>query len=141
MCSWILTNPNLKPGIPMNESARAKGRRAKRDGTEINQGDHLVSNWIEDATATNAVATATRAAEAGKTHYITAIIASYSAAAVGDLTFKDGAAAEFTFTVHNAEVITFAKPVPVTAGNAVSADLAAGGASVDGNVVLIGYTA
>lgn len=125
----------------MNESARAKGRREKRDGTSINQGDHMVSEWVENATADDAVATASRAAESGKTHYITAIIASYSATSEGQVNVKDGGSSIFTVDCYDDLIIPL-KPLRITPGNAVSAELdASGGAGNVGTITLIGYTA
>lgn len=126
----------------MSESARAKGRREDRSGNEVNQGDHMVSRWTENATGDNTAATATRAAESGKTHYVTAILASYSAAAGGQVNVKDGASSIFTIDCHDQLVVTLVKPLAITAGNAVSAELAASGGSGNiGTVTLIGYTA
>lgn len=125
----------------MPEGARNKGERMRADDTRINQGDHMVSDWAKHAAATDGLATATRAASSGKNHYVTAIVASFSAASAAALTVKDGASSLFVVDVHDSEVIPLERPLEITKGNAVSAELAAGGAGIDGNVTLIGYTA
>lgn len=102
---------------------------------------HAVSTWTLTATADNAAATVTKAGEAGKSHYITGIAASFSAAAVKLLTLKDGATVIGNWFVHNTLALTFPKPIRITAGNAVELSLAASGAAgTVGAVVLMGYT-
>jgi hypothetical protein len=97
--------------------------------------------WVVTASADNAAATATRAAEAGKTHHITAVFASFSGAATQLLQIKDGAAVIAEQYVYSSAVITLPKPIEVTEGNAVSAVLAAsGGLGVLGKVNLSGFT-
>jgi hypothetical protein len=98
------------------------------------------STWTEKAEATADVATATRAAEAGKSHYVVAVVASYGAAQIGGLDINDGASAVISTHVHNAAVIAFPKPLKMTEGNAVSAALGAGAAGVVGRVNIIGFT-
>lgn len=98
--------------------------------------------WIAKDKQTNALATATKAAQIGKSHYITAVSGSYSAAAAGKLLqVKDGATVIAEFHVHNSFSHTFPKPIWITAGAACSAELAASGtAGVDGAVTLSGIT-
>lgn len=99
------------------------------------------STWSVTATADNAAATATKAAEAGKSHYITAISGSFSAAAIKLMTIKDGAAIIDNFYVHNALGLVFPNPIKITAGNLAELSLAASGtAGVIGAVNLHGYT-
>lgn len=98
------------------------------------------STWSLTATATAAAATVARAAEAGKSHYVTSISGSFGAAQIALLTLSDGATVIQNHHVHNQRTIEFAKPVKITPGNAVSASLGAGGAGVVGAVVMTGYT-
>lgn len=98
--------------------------------------------WAVSASADNALATATKAAVAGKSHRITAIFASYSGSKTGLLQIKDGAAVIFEQYIVNADVISLPAPLKITAGNAVSAELAASGtAGILGKVNLAGFTA
>jgi hypothetical protein len=104
---------------------------------------HAVSAWsVAGAAQDNLPASATRAAEVGKSHYITGVSAAFSAAVAGKLLeIKDGATVIYRTYVHNARDLTFPKPLQGTAGNAVSAELAASGtAGQFGVVSLAGYT-
>ena len=101
----------------------------------------LLDGWVALGSADNALATATKAAEAAKSHYITAIVASYSTAKTGLLQIKDGAAVIAEHHIVNSDMITLPTPIKITAGNAVSAELVASGtAGQTGKVNLIGYT-
>lgn len=102
---------------------------------------HDVASWSVTASGDNLLATATKAAESGKSHYITGVMAGYSAAAIKSLAIKDGAGTIATLYVHNSKDVSFAKPIKITAGNTASAELAASGtAAVLGSVTLTGYT-
>lgn len=152
---------------PNNKLAPASGRLFKEDNTMVNWADilaevfdqalqalrgrvvsidagadpHAASTWSITATADNAAATVTRAGEAGKSHFITSISGSFSAAAIKLLTLKDGAAIIGNFHVHNQREIVFAKPIKITAGAAAELSLAASGtAAVIGAVTMTGYT-
>lgn len=104
------------------------------------------TTWTVVASQTNATATATKSAEAGKTHYITGISFSMSAApaAAAVVQIKDGttvidqmqvpAAAQAPF-VHN-----YTPPLQVTMGNLASITVGALGSGVVGTVVLKGKT-
>ena len=96
--------------------------------------------WVEYATATDAAATATRAAQAGRQHVVKAVTASFDQAAVALLTLRDGATVVWQGYVHNQAAVEFPSGVAATRGNAVSAELAAGGAGVTGAVALHGET-
>ena len=98
------------------------------------------STWTVSAEATAAAATATRAAEAGKSHYIVAVVASYGAAQVGGLDINDGPTVVLSTHVHNQLVISLPRPLKATAGNAVFATLGAGAAGVVGRVNIVGFT-
>lgn len=100
------------------------------------------STWTARGSADNAVATAARPAEPGKSHQIAAVTASFSGAATALLTVKDGTAVVLEQYVVNREVIPLGgAPLKATAGNAVSAELAAAGLGIIGKVALVGLTA
>ena len=104
-------------------------------------GPYEVSKWSVTVTADNAAATATKAAEARKAHYITGIHASFSAALIKLLTLKDGTTVIGNFYVHNQRDILFAKPVRITEGALAEASLAASGAGgTIGAVTMTGFT-
>jgi len=98
--------------------------------------------WTGDAQADNALATATKAAQVDKTHYLCAVIAGYSNANAGKLvTVKDGATIVLRARIHNSLELVFANPLRITRGNAVSAELdASGTAGQNGNVAILGFT-
>lgn len=98
------------------------------------------SAWTQTASAVAALATASRPAVTYDEHYITGVSASYSAAQIGLLQIKDGATVVWEGYVHNQKDVSFPKPLQLTNGNAVSAELTAGAAGVTGKVTLIGYT-
>lgn len=102
---------------------------------------HAASTWSVTTTADNAVATVTKAAESGKSHYITSISSSFSVAKIKLATLKDGATVIGNYHVHNQRDIVFAKPVKLTAGNAAELSLAASGTAAEiGAVTMTGYT-
>lgn len=97
--------------------------------------------WVEKANADNAVATATRAAQAGRKHYIEAITGSYGLSKSGILTIKDGDTVIYEFIVYDTEHIEFPRPIPITRGNAVHVELTASGAGgTIGYVNMVGVT-
>jgi hypothetical protein len=99
----------------------------------------LPGEWAEKASADNALAIASKAAEVDKTHIITGAHASYSGSVTGLLQIKDGVTVIFEQYVVNSEVIPL--NIETTSGNAVSAELAASGTlGVIGKVNLTGYT-
>jgi hypothetical protein len=101
------------------------------------------AGWAEDATADNAIATATRAAVVDQRHYITGASGSFSAAAAGRLLeILEGANVIWSGYVHDQRDISFSVPIRGAAGGAVSARLAASGSiGVIGAVALTGFTA
>lgn len=114
---------------------------AWRKAQSVGRDPDAVATWSETTTADNAAATVTKAAEAGKSHYITSISGSFSAAAIRLATLKDGATTKGNFHVHNQREITFDKPLKITAGAAAELSLAASGtAGVIGAVTMQGYT-
>lgn len=111
------------------------------DGT---QHDSLVigAQWSVTATADNAPATATRPGEAGRSHYVTYVDGSYSAAVTGSqMLLKDGASVVGDYFVHSARAIPLTYPLKIAEGNDASLILAAGGLGVKGATTLQGYTA
>lgn len=97
--------------------------------------------WQETDSQDNAAATATHAAETGKRHVITAVSASFSASSTKLLQIKDDTTVIWEAYVENHEHLTFPTGLLATAGNAVSAVLAAsGGAGTIGKVNIAGYT-
>jgi len=104
-------------------------------------GQHNVSKWTETTTANNSAATATRTAESGKSHYVTSVHGSFSAANIKLMTLKDGATIIGNFHVHNQRDVIFDKPVRITQGNAAVVELAASGTGGEiGAVTMCGYT-
>lgn len=103
---------------------------------------HASSGWSITATADNLAATVTRAAEAGKSHYITGLAGSFSAAVAGRLlTLADGGTTIGNFYVHNQLALSFEKPIKLTANSAAALSLAASGTVGQiGAVTLMGYT-
>jgi hypothetical protein len=104
--------------------------------------DDIKNNgWVVSASADNALAVATKAAETGKSHYITTIIASYSGTKTGLLQLKDGNNVILEHYVVNTDVISLSSPIKITPGSAVSVELEASGTvGVVGKVNLIGFT-
>lgn len=97
------------------------------------------AEWYEVAQQSAGVATATRAAEAGKSHFVTGVLASYATAAdIGTVEIRDGSTVMARLNVHEMASIQLATPLVGTPGNAVSAVLAAG--TANGDVTLIGYS-
>lgn len=99
------------------------------------------TEWTETASATNATATATHAAESGRVHFVTTIVAGFTGSGnAADLALKDGSTTIMTVTVHDDMEIELPFPIKITAGNKAEATLGAGGTSVDGNVTIGGFT-
>jgi hypothetical protein len=98
------------------------------------------ATWSATAAAANALAVATRPAETGKSHHITTVLASFSGSATARLQVKDGGALIAEHYVANGAVISLAAPRKASAGNQVSAELAAGGLGITGSVTLLGFT-
>jgi len=99
-------------------------------------------SWIVTANATNAAATATRAApSSGLSHFITSVSGSFDGAvAGGQLILKEGATEIGRWYVHNEFHISFPSPVQLQATKAANLELAAGGAGVVGAATMTGYT-
>lgn len=100
----------------------------------------MISEWVVSASADNGIATATRAAEPGREHHMTAVIASYGSTQGGLLTITDG---DWTITVEVYDELDmeFRSPVRGREGAALSASLTASGTGGNvGYVNLIGYS-
>lgn len=97
------------------------------------------AEWTATASQDNLLATATKAAVAGKAHTIRTIVASFSVANVKLLQVKVDTTVVLEQYVHNAEVIQLDYRAP--AGSAVSAELAASGTGGQvGKVAIVGHT-
>ena len=100
-------------------------------------------DWINKDSKDNALATATVAADAKKTHFVHAIRASFNDPAIsGTLTIKQGATVLNELDVHGSRDIDFVQPMPFKMGVAVSATLSASGtAGKIGKVSVEGFSA
>lgn len=99
------------------------------------------ATWTETAQATNGTATASHAAESGRAHYVTSIVAGFSGAGnTANLELKDGTTTIMQVDVHDDIELEFSHPIRITPGNKVDAVLAAGGSSIVGNVSIAGFT-
>ena len=125
--------------IPL-DPAREGGKLTDLDARLASLLAQDISLWTERAEATAAAATATRAAEAGRSHYIVSVVAGYGAAQIGGLDVSDGPTVVLSTHVHNQLVISLPRPLKATAGNAVSVTLGAGATGVVGRVNIIGFT-
>jgi hypothetical protein len=116
---------------------------AEKDVQVDVKSDTSNQGWLAFAKADNAVASASKAGEAGKSHYITSVFASYTASLTskGTLSIKDGITVIAEVDLESSRDVTFGKPVKITEGNAVSAELSASGtAGTIGKVNLTGFT-
>ena len=99
------------------------------------------SPWSVTDLQTEGAATATKAAEAGKSHYVTMLIANMESGAAKKVEFKDGTTVLATLYAAAAyPPIPFVPPLKITQGALVSLSIAAGAASVDGMVTIFGFT-
>lgn len=101
------------------------------------------SGWTETATGgtANAAVTVSHAAESNKSHYVTAVLASFDAAGKGKLELRDGTTVVAEREVYDAATITFSSPIKVSENTKAEANLAAAGTGITGRLSLIGYTA
>jgi cytosine/adenosine deaminase-related metal-dependent hydrolase len=98
------------------------------------------STWIENAGVTAAVAIASRAASPGAHHHANRIFADYSAATFGTLALKHGTTTIATFVIIDQREISLDGLRVGGLNEAISAELSAGAAGVQGRVQLTGYT-
>ena len=85
------------------------------------------AGWVEQGTASAALATATKAAVVGKQHMISGITAGFAGVNTGiQLVIKDGTTVIWTCHVHNDFSHVFDPPIPGSVGAAMSAELTAG---------------
>lgn len=111
----------------------------------FNGGQHqtpiVAADWSITATGDNVAATTTKAAEPGKSHYVTYVGGSYSGAVNGgEMLLRDGTATIGDYFVHDQRGISLNFPLRITEGNSVSLTLAAGGLGVRGACTLQGFT-
>ncbi len=99
------------------------------------------SPWSVTDLQTAGIATATKAAEAGKSHYVTMALASMESGAAKRVQLKDGTTVLATwYATFGAPPVPFDPPLKITQAALVSLNIAAGEASVDGMVSLFGFT-
>jgi len=104
-------------------------------------GSPLGTTFTDTDAATNDVATATKAAAGeARRHFITHVSASFSAAAIASLELRHGSTVIHKWNVHNSLVVNFDHPIELPPNVAANAVLAAGGATIVGNVNLSGFT-
>lgn len=96
--------------------------------------------WL--ANGSGAPATATRAVETGKTHWVHYLHASYDVAQNGTLELRSGAAVLGTWNVKTELTVELPKPIPIrgTAANLVLSGIADTDGTQDGKVVMSGAT-
>lgn len=99
-------------------------------------------SWVDTDTATNATATATKAAPAeGLSHFITSVSGSFDATASGiTLILKDGSTEVARWNVYDSFALALSSPIKLSPGTAANLELAAGGAGIVGAATLTGYT-
>lgn len=101
------------------------------------------TEWAVTAFGDNTAITASKAAEPGKSHYITSIQGSFTASQTAgkDLTLEEGATVLFRIYTHSSVVIPFPTPFKLSEGQSADAVLAASGtAGQIGRVTLTGFT-
>ena len=100
----------------------------------------LPTSWVEAATATAGIATATKAAKTTGSHVLSCVIASYSDPTIsGTLTITitvEGTAESLVHYVHGADVVPL--ELRGDTDTAVVAALASGGGAVVGKVIMVG---
>lgn len=99
----------------------------------------IANDWGENASATAAVATATRAADGRRAHILGGVVVSYSAAQGGTLTIRSGNTVILEVAVQDRLVLDNLN-IKGGYGEALSAALSAGGAGVIGRVSIYGYS-
>lgn len=99
------------------------------------------SPWTVTDLQTAGIATATKAAEAGKSHYVTMAIASMESGAAKPVQLKDGTTVLATwYASQDSPPVYFDPPLKITQAALVSLNIAEGAGSVDGMVTLFGFT-
>lgn len=88
------------------------------------------TGWIEKASDTNAVTTATKAAITNRQHIVYGVDASFASTASALLQILDGVSVVWEGYVYNSREVDFPKGISITRGNAVSAVLAASGGPI-----------
>lgn len=85
------------------------------------------TGWGVADSKTNAIATAAKAAEAGKQHVVYSVDASFASTATGLLQILDGVTVVWEGYVYDFRDVSFEKGLSITRGSACSAVLAASG--------------
>jgi len=100
------------------------------------------SDWVETDNDDNATSTATRAAVANQSHYITSVAGGYSAANVGNtLILKQGSTELGRWRVNSSLAIPFSCPIRLEPNTVANLELEASGAGGQiGSVTMTGYT-
>ena len=99
------------------------------------------SPWSVTDLQTAGIATATKAAEAGKSHHVTMALASMESGAAKRVELTDGTTVLATwYATFGSPPVHFDPPLKITQAALVSLNIAAGEASVDGMVSLFGFT-
>ena len=131
------TAATVKVALPAGISKDHVALAVKDATTEA----HGVSTWVVTDDGDNATVTATKAGEIGKSHYITGIHGSFSAAKIKGMALQYGITPIAAYHVHNFRDIVFTKPIKVTTGeDAILALEASGSAGTYGSVTMEGYT-
>ncbi|KKN39101.1 hypothetical protein LCGC14_0746970 [marine sediment metagenome] len=100
-----------------------------------------VNQWIETDIQTAGIATATKAAEAGKSHWITKVLANMESGNGKRVQLKFGTTVKLTWYADaGTPDKDFGPGLKVTQGALVSVNIAAGAGGVDGVVGLVGFT-
>lgn len=101
--------------------------------------ENPVLTWSENATANNATATATHAAETDKNHKIGLVTASLSGTGnTATLTISEGSSTVVEMDVEGQVVVPFESEYKADKNTKVEASLTAGGSGVDGKVSIAG---
>jgi hypothetical protein len=107
-----------------------------------------IEEWRETASATAGVATATRAAESGKQHFVTGFSISASgtiaASVVAEIRQNAGATTRHAYQLPNSAIMPiiyeFKRVIAVPAGQSVDINLPSLGGGITGRVEIMGFT-
>lgn len=101
------------------------------------------AEWAEIASAANATATATRAGEAGKSHYVTSIAGSFDIVPTTGirLDLREAGVNKYSIFIGEHTDLELARPFKMAVGTTATLVLAAGGIGSTGLVTVQGYTA
>lgn len=140
---------------PVTATLSSEGNTVKLDPGSINQVNVMNPvfvagsveakapdlGFLEYATDTNAVATATVAAESGSQHKVQGFLAGYSdATASGTVTLKFGVTSQLVWPFTGSAQVLLPGPLAAADNEAVSVELSAGGEGKVGHVTIFGRT-